>query len=75
MLYLKCPTCRKLLGDSQLIYENIFNQICKDEEVNVITAEQAKKLKIDLIKSFDINDRYCCKPRFMTYKKVIEIIK
>ena len=75
MLYLKCPTCRKLLGDAQLIFENIFDQICKDEELHIISAEQSKQLKIDLIKSIDINSRYCCKPRFMTYKKLIDIVK
>jgi DNA-directed RNA polymerase subunit N (RpoN/RPB10) len=72
---MKCPTCRKLLGDAQLIYEQILDQICKDEDLKVITPEEAKKLKMELVNSFDIKTRYCCKPRFMTYKRLIDIIK
>lgn len=75
MLYLKCPTCRVLMGNVQLTYEKILDQICKDEDLKIITPEQAKELKSDLIKAFDFKTRYCCRPRLMTYKRVIDIVK
>ena len=40
MLYLKCPTCRKLLGNVQLTYERIFDQICKDEELKINNKDE-----------------------------------
>lgn len=74
MMYLKCPSCKKLLGDKQLPYENILNRICSDEEMGKISSEEASELKSKLIKSFEF-ERYCCTPRVMTYKKLIEIVK
>ena len=74
MLYLKCPSCKKMLGDKQITYEIILNRICKDEEMNNITMDEASKLKSKLILSFNL-DRYCCTPRLMSYKKLIEIVK
>jgi DNA-directed RNA polymerase subunit N (RpoN/RPB10) len=72
---MKCPTCRKLLGDAQLIYEKVFDEICKDEDLKKITNQEAKRLKTELILAFDMKDRFCCRPRFMTYKRLIDIIK
>lgn len=74
MLYLKCPSCKKMLADKQITYETIINRICKDEEMNNISTTEANKLKSQLILSFEL-ERYCCTPRLMTYKKLIEIVK
>jgi DNA-directed RNA polymerase subunit N (RpoN/RPB10) len=63
------------MGNVQLTYEKILDQICKDEDLKIITTEQAKELKSDLVKSFDFKTRYCCRPRLMTYKRVIDIVK
>jgi DNA-directed RNA polymerase subunit N (RpoN/RPB10) len=75
MIYIKCPTCRRLLGDIQIPYEKILNQICRDEELKIISTHEADILKQKLVNSFDITDRYCCKPRLMTYKKLSDIVK
>lgn len=74
MLYLKCPSCKMLLADKQITYETILNRICKDEEMNTITTNEANELKSKLILSFEL-ERYCCTPRLMTYIKLIEIVK
>lgn len=74
MLYLKCPSCKKNLGDKQIQYETILNRICKDEEMGNISTEEANKLKSKLILSFEF-ERYCCNTRIMTYKQLINIVK
>lgn len=73
MIYLKCPTCKTILSDKQLQYEELLDKICKDEEMNNIDHEQAKKFKAELIKAFKL--RYCCSVRLMSYIKLIDIIK
>jgi len=76
MLYLKCPTCHKLLGNKQIYYEENFDKILKDVEMEVITHEEGEKKKVELL-NFILpdRDRYCCRMRFLTYKRLIEIVK
>lgn len=74
MLYLKCPSCKKNLGDIQIQYELILNRICKDEEMGNINTQEANNLKSKLILSFGLN-RYCCNTRLMTYKQLVNIVK
>ena len=76
MLYLKCPTCKTLLGDKQMIYEKVISEICKDCDIHKLTEEEADKLKQEVVNSIGIeSERYCCKMRLMTFKKLIEIVK
>ena len=76
MLYLKCPTCNNLLGNKQIYYEENFDKIMKDHEMGKITQEEADKLKIELLDFLLPNkDRYCCRMRILTYKRLINIIK
>lgn len=74
MLYIKCPSCKKNLGDKQLQYETVLARICKDEEMGNLTTDEANKLKSKLILAFEL-DRYCCTTRLMTYKQLIHIVK
>ena len=76
MLYLKCPTCHKLLGNKQIYYEETFDKIIKDVEMGEITNDEADKKKAELL-NFILpdKDRYCCRMRFLTYKRLIEIVK
>lgn len=74
MLYLICPSCIKSLGDKQIIIEKVLDKICKDEEIGKITSEQSIDLKQALVNSFEL-DPICCKPRLMTYKKLIDIVQ
>jgi len=75
MLYLVCPTCKKLLGDKELYFENQVNKINNDIDEGILKTqdeiEQAKKKLIDTM-GFD---RYCCKMRILTYVELVKIIK
>lgn len=73
MLYIKCPSCKTLLGDKQDTYEKIINAICQDFEAGKITQENADLFKQGVINSFGL--KYCCKMRLMTYRKIIEFVK
>ena len=76
MLYIKCPTCRNLLGNKQLYFEKKMDEICKDCDMKKISFEEAEKKKIELVNFLIPNkDRYCCKMRLMTYRKLIEFVK
>ena len=74
MLYLKCPTCKQLLADRQIIYDTLLDKICSDEETDKITEDEANELKKDLVNSLNF-DRYCCKQKIMTYTRLIQVIK
>lgn len=75
MLYMVCPSCKKMLGDKQIQYETVLGKICRDEELGNISVDDANKLKSKLLLSFDFGKRYCCSPRLMTYKRLIDIVK
>jgi DNA-directed RNA polymerase subunit N (RpoN/RPB10) len=73
---MKCPTCKNILGNKQIYYEQNLDKICKDQEMNKITDDEAEKRKIELVNFLIPNKhRYCCKMRLMTYKRLIEIVK
>lgn len=76
MLYLKCPTCRNLLGNKQLYFEQKMDEICKDCDMKKLTFEEGEKKKIELVDFLIPNkDRYCCRMRLLTYRKIIEFVK
>jgi hypothetical protein len=76
MLYLICPTCNNLLGNKQIYYETEFDKIVKEQEMGSLTNEEADKKKIELINYvLPDKDRYCCRMRILTYKRLVEIIK
>lgn len=74
MLYTKCPTCKQLLSDRQMIHEAILEKICIDEDMEKISEEEANNLKKELVRALNL-ERYCCTQRIMTYTKLIDIIK
>lgn len=72
MLYLKCPTCKELLGNKQLIYEAELKKICdKYTDINDTRYENEKS---DLIKKIGVK-RYCCRMRIISYVRLIDVIK
>ena len=73
MLYVKCPSCKTLLADKQLTYDDILEKICGDLDTGKITAKQADELKKKLVNSFDL--KYCCKMRLMTFARLINVVK
>lgn len=71
MLYLKCPTCKELLGNRQLIYEELYDQLLLNPDL----SEKEKDLKKqELVNSLGLK-LYCCKVRMITYIRLIDIIK
>ena len=45
MLYMKCPTCKSLLGNKQVYYEENFDAITKDYEMGKINHEDMENKK------------------------------
>jgi DNA-directed RNA polymerase subunit N (RpoN/RPB10) len=62
MLYVTCPTCKKLLGHLQIKYETEIEKIVNNEK---LTDEQIDNKKEELAKN--LVDRYCCRMRLITY--------
>jgi len=71
MLYLKCPTCKNILGNKQIPFEEELHNICEN---NDLTEQEKDDLKSDLLDKFNL-DKYCCRMRILTYSKPIDIIK
>jgi DNA-directed RNA polymerase subunit N (RpoN/RPB10) len=71
MLYYKCPTCRTILANKQLIFEEELEKICKNDD---FSFEEKEEEKMELLNRLELT-RYCCRMRILTYAKLIEIIK
>jgi DNA-directed RNA polymerase subunit N (RpoN/RPB10) len=70
MLFLRCPTCKQLLGHIQIDYEEKLKEICNSDKTNEKKEEEKQKL----ILSYHLR-YYCCPTRLATYTPLIEIIK
>jgi len=70
MKYLVCPTCGKVLGDSEIEYET------KSSEIMMLNIPEQEKIvkKKELIENMGIT-RYCCKMRIFTQIDPYKIIK
>ncbi len=62
MLYVICPTCKKLLGDKQIKYEQELEKIVNNDK---LSEEQKDNKKEELAQS--LVKRYCCRMRLITY--------
>lgn len=71
MLYYKCPTCKTLLANKELIYEREMAKICKDPK---LSEDQKNDEKRKLLDSLELI-RYCCRTRMLTYVDHITIVK
>ncbi len=70
MLYIKCPTCKELLANKQLIFEEMEKQIFESNETDQKKEEELERA----INNLGLK-RYCCKMRMKTYSRLIEIVK
>ncbi|AYV79755.1 MAG: putative DNA-directed RNA polymerase subunit Rpb10 [Faunusvirus sp.] len=70
MLYVRCPTCAKLLGDKQIPLEQGKAKICGNPKYS---QEEIEKKLQDLVNSFGLT-RYCCKARLDRYIRKVDII-
>lgn len=73
MLYLKCPSCNRLLADKVIPYKQGLKKICDNTK---LSQEEQDKEKEKLINSLGIpHDRYCCRMRLITYRELVNIVK
>ena len=73
MLYYRCPTCRCLLSNKQIPYENKLKQICNSK---TLSKEQKDKEKQLLLTEVGLSKKtnMCCRMRMMSFVPLIEII-
>ena len=71
MLYYKCPTCRTLLANRQLLFEEAIKKICDD---NNLTEEQKYDHKLKVLDKLLIHN-ICCRMRTLTYINKVDIVK
>jgi len=62
MLYFKCPTCKTILADKQIIYEKESERIKEDPK---LTNEEKDALLRELPRNLKLV-RYCCMFRLIT---------
>jgi len=71
MLYYKCPSCRTVLANKQVPYENGLKNICNNDKLTE-KEQEVKKMKL-------LDDLYivniCCRMRMLTYLDRNEILK
>ena len=70
MYYLKCPSCSKVIGNRQILYENKMYEIENNDKLN---EEDKNKLKTKIFDDLKF-ERYCCKQRIICYIQKTEII-
>lgn len=71
MLYFKCPTCKTILANKQVPFEEGLDKICNNPKMSQKEKDSAK---VELLDQLEVK-RMCCRMRILTYVKQIEIIK
>jgi DNA-directed RNA polymerase subunit N (RpoN/RPB10) len=70
MLYFKCPTCKTILADKQIIYDSEADKIRDDPK---LTDEEKDQMLQDLPRKLKLI-RYCCMFRLITSIDDIKIL-
>lgn len=70
MLYYRCPTCKTILANKQLPYEQRMLEICNNKKITPDQKEQAKRNLLDELDILNI----CCRMRTLKYVQLIKII-
>jgi DNA-directed RNA polymerase subunit N (RpoN/RPB10) len=71
MLYLRCPTCKTILANKQLVHEERLPQICDNSK---LSEKEKNEAKMKLLDDLEVR-RVCCRMRIMSYVKLIDEIK
>lgn len=76
MLYIRCPTCKSLLGDKQVYYETKLKEICRKNELgHYKTIEEFNDAKTQIVDKLIVDkNRYCCKMRLITFVSLVNTI-
>lgn len=72
MAYMKCPTCKELIGSRVLIYED---QVRRINDMNELTDKEKEEKKQEIVYKLFDPEFYCCKARLMTSVNMVELIK
>ena len=71
MLYLKCPSCKTILGNKQLPFEEKMAAACGNSK---LSEDESNAIKMKILDELEL-ERYCCRMRILSYVKQIEFIK
>ena len=71
MLYFKCPTCKTLLANKQLVYREKMETICNN---NKLTPKEKDIAKRNILTEIELH-RECCRMRMMGNSDLIGKIK
>jgi DNA-directed RNA polymerase subunit N (RpoN/RPB10) len=71
MLYFRCPTCKTVLADKELIYEKEMKRISNDLKLSEAQQNDEKRKLLDTLEL----TRICCRARMLTYVDLITIVK
>jgi DNA-directed RNA polymerase subunit N (RpoN/RPB10) len=69
MLYIKCPTCHRLLGNKEIPFLEEYKRI---DSMDISVEEKDAKIKklMDSLKIYNM----CCRGRIKTFVDKIEVI-
>lgn len=70
MLYPKCPSCKTILANKQVPYEEKMDKICGNVKLSNEEKDIAKRKVLDELEI----KRYCCRMRVMGYVRLIDEI-
>ena len=70
MLYFRCPTCKMVLANKQLLFEKKMEEICQSD----MTDEEKEEEKMQLPRELGVK-KMCCRMRLLTYVPLITTIK
>lgn len=71
LLYMKCPTCKTLLGDKELTFNEELNKINENKS---LSHDDKNTAVMKLYQKIGI-ENYCCKMRLKTYINGVNLIK
>lgn len=71
MLYYKCVSCRRVLANKQLLYEQQLEKVTMDNKLSSEQKDDAKRKILDDLMITNI----CCRARVLGYVRLIDLIK
>lgn len=71
-VYIKCPSCGRLLADKELIFDKGIKEINNE----ILNDDEREQRIMKLVDSLQIpKNNYCCKMRIMTYVDLYNVVK
>ncbi len=71
-VYIKCPSCGRLLADKELLFDKGIKEINNE----ILNDDEREQRIMKLVDSLQIpKNNYCCKMRIMTYVDLYNVVK